>query len=182
MENWKSIPGYEGLYEASDMGRIRSVEGKKTTNARCNRVWKQRIMKLHFTKRSKDGSLSSMVTLWKNGEHKQLLVARLVASTWCKGYEDGLTVNHIDGNPLNNCAGNLEWVTINENIKHSYKIGLRRNANPCVLKDKEGNTFEFYSMSEASRFLGRKNASYLSTAIKHGTKIYSVSGEAYGLA
>lgn len=123
---------------------------------------------------------NQMVSLWKDGDHKQFLVARLVAMTWCKGYREDLTVNHIDGNPLNNKADNLEWVTMSENTRHAFRTGLNPLAKKVTLT-KDGEMFDFYSMSEASKFLGRKNDSYLSTAIKHGTKIYSVNGDVYGL-
>lgn len=179
MEEWRGIPGYEGIYEASNLGRIKSVAGKRTINARCNRTWKERIMKLHLTKRSK--GYNAMVSLWKDGKRKQLLVARLVAMTWCEGYKADLTVNHIDGNPLNNSADNLEWVTLSENSRHAFRTGLNPGAKKVTLINGDGKTLDFYSMSEASRFLGRKNDSYLSTAIKHGTRIYSVNGDVYGL-
>lgn len=178
MEEWRSIPGYEGIYEASNLGRIKSVAGKRTINARCNRTWKERIMKLHLTKRSK--GYNAMVTLWKDGKHKQLLVARLVAMTWCEGYKEDLTVNHIDGNPLNNKVENLEWVTLSDNLKHAHRTGLNPGSKKVTLVGKDGNRHEFYSMSEASRFLGRKPG-YLSVAIGHGTRIYSTNGDVYGL-
>lgn len=178
MEEWKSIHGYEGLYEVSNFGRVRSVEGKVTKNARCTRVWKQRIMKIHYGKRN--NGLNALADLWKNGKRKQFLIARLVAKEFCEGYEEGLTVNHIDGNPLNNKAENLEWVTLSENVRHAYRTGLNNCGRHCALVDKDGNRHEFYSLQEASRFLGRKR-SYLSIAIGHGTKIYSASGDVYGL-
>ena len=181
MEEWIAIPGYEGLYEASNLGRIRTAEGKETTNARCHRVWKQRILKLHRTKRGSSNNFNEMVSLWKNGEFKQLLVARLVAMTWCSGYKQDLTVNHIDGDPLNNKADNLEWITQRENILHAYKTGLNKQSKPCELINSKGDRFKFYSMSEASRFLGR-NPGYLGIAIGHGTRIYSSDGEVYGFA
>lgn len=179
MEEWKSIPGYEGLYEASNLGRIKSVAGKRTINARCNRVWKERIMKLHLTRRG-SGGFNQMISLWKDGAYKQLLVPRLVAMTWCEGYKEDLTVNHKDGNPLNNKAENLEWVTTSENMKHAYRTGLNPSAKRVTLVNKDGVRFDFYSMSEASRFLGRKPG-YLTIAIGHGTKIYSINGDVYGL-
>ena len=178
MEEWKAIPGYEGLYEASNLGRIRTAEGKTTVNAKQTRVWKQRIMKIHLTKRSTRG-FNQMVSLWKDGKRKELLVPRLVALTWCDGYSDGLTVNHIDGNPLNNKAENLEWVTMSENLKHAYRTGLKKG-KPCTLINQSGDRFHFSTLSEAERFLGRRSG-YLTIARGHKTKIYSSDGEIYGL-
>ena len=99
-ENWKAIPGYEGLYEASTLGRIRTAEGKTTSSRRFfKRVWKQRILK------------GRAVSLWKDGKEKDWLVARLVAMTWIDGYCEGMTVNHKDRNRFNNNIDNLEWLS-----------------------------------------------------------------------
>lgn len=57
-------------------------------------------------------------------------MARLVAMTWCEGYKEGLTVNHINGNPMDNRAENLEWITRAENIRHGFKVGLYKNWHP----------------------------------------------------
>ena len=125
MEQWKMIPGYEGLYEASTYGQIRTAEGKTTSNARYpKRVWKQRILKLKYVHRKNGRLKDARVCLWKDGKEKTFLVSRLVAMTWCDGYADGLTVNHKDGNPLNNDCSNLEWISLAENIRHGFRTGL----------------------------------------------------------
>ena len=67
-----------------------------------------------------------MVNLLINGQRKGISVHILVARAFCDGYKKGLTVNHIDGNKLNNKATNLEWITNEDNIKHFYK-----NHNYC---------------------------------------------------
>ena len=124
MEEWKDIPGYEGLYQASTLGRIRTCEGKTTKSARFERrVWKQRIMKPKCT-RNKKGRYDYRVELWKDGNHRTWLVSRLVALTWCAGYEEGKTVNHKNGNTLDNSAENLEWLTLGDNIRHGFANGL----------------------------------------------------------
>ena len=123
-EQWKDIPGYEGLYQASTLGRIRTCEGKTTSSARFpQRVWKQRIMKQKCAKNAK-GREDYRVELWKNGEHKTWLVSRLVAFTWCDGYKDGYTVNHKNGNMLDNRVENLEWLSHKNNIRHGFANGL----------------------------------------------------------
>lgn len=124
MEEWKDIPGYEGLYQASTLGRIRTCEGKTTSNARFGkRVWKQRTLK---PKRAvnKKGRIDLRVELWKDGEHKTFLVSRLVALTWCKGYKSGWTVNHKNGDQLDNRVENLEWLSHGDNIRHGFANGL----------------------------------------------------------
>ena len=164
MEEWRSIPGYEMLYEVSNEGRIRTCEGKITSSARFDhRVWKQRIMKQKCTK-NRFGRRDCRVSLWKDGNEKTLLVARLVAMAFCDGYSEGMTVNHIDGNPLNNSAANLEWCTRAENIQKGFKEGLYSTAKQVSLIDRNGIEHRFSSRSEASRFLGKGN-SYLATKI-----------------
>ena len=78
MEEWKEIPGYEKLYEASTYGNIRTCEGKVTrTERHGERLWKQRVLK---QKTDKGGY--KRVSLWKDGRGKTHLVHRLVSSTF----------------------------------------------------------------------------------------------------
>lgn len=167
MELWKDIPGYEGIYEASNHGRIRSSANKTTSNSKFSvRCWKQRILKQKHTTRS-TGKKDYRVSLWKDGKQHDHLVARLIALTWCDGYTDGMTVNHIDGNPENNHADNLEWVSRSDNIRHGYEHGLyRQNMKPVTLVI-NGKKASFASMAEASMAMGR-NHGYVSNAIKNG--------------
>lgn len=179
MEQWKDIPGYEGLYESSNLGRIRTAEGKTTSNARYHRrVWKQRVMKQKYGKRKGREVKDARVTLWKDGIEKTMLVARLVAMTWCEGYSDGLTVNHKDGNPLNNEAQNLEWITLKENIRHGRRTGLYHNSKGCTLVDDFGNAKHYKSHCEASHGIGR-DTSYIANCIRCGRQIFDISGERY---
>ena len=76
---WRDIPEYEGIYQASNYGDIRTVEGKTTyTKLHGKRVWKSRVLKGkgdHFTP-------GRRVSLWKDGKSKDYLVSRLVAMTF----------------------------------------------------------------------------------------------------
>lgn len=167
-EDWKDIPGYEGLYQASTFGRIRTCEGKVTSSSRYpHRVWKQRVMKLKCT-RNKKGRNDYRVELWKSGEHRTWLVARLIAMTWCDGYQEDLTVNHIDGNCLNNRSENLEWVSLADNIR----LGFQEELYPqkaCVLISEDGNRTYFRSQCEASRSIGRNNQYIAGKKLRGGT-------------
>lgn len=107
MELWKDIPSYEGLYQASTMGRIRSLY--------TNKILKHEISKNGYCK----------VTLCKNRVRKLCSVHRLVATTFLPNHNKKLQVNHKDGNKTNNCVDNLEWATSKENIIHSYKNKLQ---------------------------------------------------------
>lgn len=182
MEHWKPIPGYEGIYDASDDGKIRSAPNKVTSNALYERrVWKSRIMRQKITRNAR-GRYDARVCLWKDGKEHTYLVARLVAMAWCDGYSDGLTVNHIDGNPLNNNANNLEWVTLKENIALGFETGLYDSFTKKVkLIDKNGSEQSFNSMSSASRYLGR-NHGYISLIVQNNRMAKSaISGESFSV-
>lgn len=172
MEQWKDIPGYDGLYQASTDGRIRTCDGKETSNARYSRrVWKQRIMRQKYRARRSGGKSDARVCLWKDGQEHTHLVSRLIAITWCDGYQSGFTVNHIDGNPLNNKASNLEWLSLGDNIRDAYAHGIYSNQCPIRLRDEKGHLIDFHSMSSASRYLG-KPVGYISRMLASGiTKI-----------
>lgn len=176
IEIWKDIPGYIGIYQASNLGRIRSCPGKTTSNKKFSkREWKVRVLKAK--KDNQRGDLR--VTLWKDGGHKDFLVARLVALTWCSGYSNNMTVNHIDGNFTNNYADNLEWVSLSENIKHGFRSGLFSSIQKRIrLIDSNGAYKDFPSLAEASRYLG-KDVRYVSNAIKKSHVIKDNYGEVY---
>ena len=170
-EIWREIPGYEGLYEASNFGRIRSAEGKTTSSARFQkRVWKQRVLKPKKETKSY-GRTDERVSLWKDGVEKTHLVSRLIAMTFCPIPYDKLTVNHINGNPMDNRIENLEWVTLKENIQHGHKTGLfDAGKRPVVLIDEVGREIHCDTMSEASRCLGRC-VGYVSNVVAHGRTV-----------
>ena len=176
-EIWKSIPGYEGVYEASNLGRIRSVDGKITYSKKHGkRVWKGKIMKPKPP--APDGS--TRITLWKDGGAKDFLVHRLVAMAF-----NGLpptekhTVNHKDGNRYNNNADNLEWLTLADNIRHGMVTGLYKNNKCVILVEKEsGKEYEFCSQASAALFLERDDK-YISNCIKRGALARGRDGREY---
>lgn len=172
-ELWKDIPGYEGLYQASNLGRIRSAPRKTTSSARYKvRVWKTRIIKPKIERRYRDskGNVDERVDLWKNSEHKTMLVSRLVAMAWVDGYEPTLTVNHIDGNPSNNTPENLEWVTIGENVTKGFREGLfEKCCKDVALISPTGEIHYFGTLRAASKFLGKNNG-YLNERQKRNYK------------
>lgn len=173
MEVWKDIPGYEGIYQASTLGNIRTVEGKTTSNKRCaTRHWKSRILK----GRGDHYSTGKRVSLWKDGEVKDALVARVVASTFLGVPPEGFTVNHIDGNRLNNHIDNLEWLSLADNIRHGFATGLYPTKK--VILQKEDNLLEFVSMSECDKFL-RRSKGYTSNSLKKRSTLFDADGNKY---
>ena len=181
MEHWKDIPGYEGLYEASDMGRIRSPEGKTTANARYPvRVWRERI--IHPKVTGKAGRKDARVELWKDGAHKTHLVARLVASAWIGSPENDMTVNHINGNTLDNRAENLEWVSLADNIKHGFQTGLYGSIQRSVILNLSGAEIHLPSMAAADRYLNRFRGYTSQRALSGKLDVISKDGTCYGLS
>lgn len=104
-EIWKDIPGYYG-YQASNLGNIR------------NKITKNNL------KQSYSASTGYLrVHINKTGLcNKNLLVHRIIASTFIPNPSNKPQVNHIDGNKKNNKTNNLEWATCSENIKHSFDV------------------------------------------------------------
>ena len=164
-EVWKDIPGYEKIYQASNLGKIRTHKDKTTYSKRHGvRHWKQKVLKPKITKSTNGRKrYDARVELWKDGKHKTYLVSRLIGLTFLG--ESNLTINHIDGNPLNNRVDNLEWVSLKENIQKAFENNLYKQTK-TLLYDKETNQwYEFRSMSRASVFTGN-NAGYISNKCK----------------
>lgn len=171
-ELWKPIPGYEGIYEASNLGRIRTAPGKTTANARYSvRVWKSRVLKpkRELCKKRQD----LRVSLWKDGTVTYHLVSRLVAAAWIGPPEPSMTVNHINGIWLDNSAENLEWVSLSENIRKGFESGLYdATCRPVTLIAESGDALLFRSQRLASQYLGRSD-SYIHGKIRKGDRFAS---------
>ena len=117
-EIWVPIFGYEGLYEISNYGRVKSLKRFNPKSGKGGRWYPERMISIRS---DKDGYL--IANLCKDGKNKLCKVHRLVLSSFEK-QDLNLQVNHIDGNKQNNRLDNLEWVTCSENIKHAWRIGL----------------------------------------------------------
>ena len=161
---WKDIVGYEGLYEVSNYGLVRTHKNKTTSNARYKvRKWKQRILK----DRTPNGR-DVRVSLWKDGKPKDYLVHRLVAEAFIPKIDGKDSINHIDGNPKNNHVSNLEWCDHKENNNHAFdKDLIKTNKKVILVNKKTGEPFLFRSLTKASEFLGHSHT-YLSREIKKG--------------
>lgn len=120
-EVWKQIKGYEGLYDISNYGRVRSHNKTYRVGLRNNR---------HATKKGKilkDNVLNTgycQVALYKNKKNKKKAVHRLVGKAFVPNPDNKPQINHKDGNKQNNHYTNIEWVTARENQKHRFdKLG-----------------------------------------------------------
>ena len=119
MPRWKPIVGYEGTYEVCSDGSVRSLDRVITLKDGRPQTHKGKVLR-QFT--NKKGYKS--VGLFREGEGKRREVHRLVAIAFISNHENKPQVNHIDGNPSNNDASNLEWVTNMENLAHASATGL----------------------------------------------------------
>ena len=152
-EIWKDIEGYEGKYQVSSFGRVRSVDHQRAvvpTNTVCT-------VKGKIIKPAKIGNGYMGVKLC-NGSHRSTAsVHRLVAKAFVPGYFDGAHVNHIDENKANNRADNLEWVTPSANNLHgSHPVRVAQSKFKQISQyTKDGQFVKTYpSITEACRATG----------------------------
>lgn len=133
-EQWKDIQGYEGLYQVSNMGKIKALR-RRVDTGKCHREWGE-----HFLSYGVDDSGYFRTNLAKDGANKTVKVHRLVAEAFIPNPDNKPTVNHKDGNKQNNSVENLEWATMSEQLHHAHKVGLKSTAgekNPMHKLSKE---------------------------------------------
>lgn len=110
-EVWKDVIGYEGLYQVSNFGNVKSLGNEFSRKER-------------FLKSSPQSKGYLTVVLQKNATRKTVLVHRLVAEHFIYNIESKSQVNHIDGDKTHNIVSNLEWVSHRENLDHAIKNNL----------------------------------------------------------
>src|SRR5690606_24805492 len=115
MGNRKDIKGYEGYYQGSDHGRVKSMDRLVKYSNRINVKYKSKLLKFDKSKENKRGQFYLRVTLSKGDKQKRLQVHRIVANHFIDKVKGKNIINHIDGNPENNHFSNLEWCTYSEN-------------------------------------------------------------------
>ena len=111
-EEWRDVVGYEGLYQVSDQGRVKSLERKDC----LGRTVKERILK--------PGVVSSgylMISLCTGGKQKMFSVHRLVCQAFHENPDNKPQVNHINEDKADNRACNLEWCTCKQNLNHGSR-------------------------------------------------------------
>jgi hypothetical protein len=136
---WKDVVGYEGLYEVSDSGEVRSRDRYIKTDIRHV---KSRLIKGKILFQNLKPNGYKTVDLCKDGKVKTTLVHRIVAEAFLPN-PDGLRfVNHKDSNRANNIVSNLEWVTSSENRKHGITNGFVTFRGTPILCKETGQIFE----------------------------------------
>lgn len=121
MNEWRAVCGWEGVYEVSSGGQVRRVLASPGT--RAGYVLRGR---LSTAKTDSWRTRYLKVALTLDGTRADTPIHHLVAAAFLGQRPDGYEINHKDGNPQNNAASNLEYVTHSENIKHAWSTGLRR--------------------------------------------------------
>ena len=141
-EVWRPVYGYTGIYEVSNLGRVKSLARKVDRGCKGIKHTKDKILS---PAKTKTGYV--FVDLYKNNVSKMFLVHRLVAKAFIKQCKE--TVNHIDGDKSNNALCNLEWATYSENNKHAYSTGLKsakgeRNSQAKLTRVKVNKLKRYY--------------------------------------
>lgn len=141
-EVWKDVKGYEGFYQVSNLGRVKSLPRNGT-------VKRERILTPHRV----GGYLHAELNM--RGVHKGKKIHRLVAEAFIPNPDNKREVNHIDGNKHNNTVENLEWVTSSENQLHAFHVIKTQKMSTVLQKDLEGNPIkEWYGINNAAKTLG----------------------------
>lgn len=160
-EVWKPIEGYEGLYEVSNMGRVRSVDRVLPHNEHGTWHLKEKVLKQHWA----GPPNSTYLTVWLHkghGEQHQRTVHRLVAQAFIPNPEGKEQVNHINCDRSDNRLSNLEWTTPLENTQHAWEHGrcemIGKHQMKEVVNVETGERFK--SIKEASDKYGATHRAY----------------------
>lgn len=163
-EVFKDIAGYEGIYQISNLGDVKSLERTCLVRRKSNSI---RLIKERILKPSKNPGGYLQVMLYSNNgaTHSKgnwHLLHRLIAIAFIPNPKNKREVNHVNGTKADNRLENLEWATPKENSQHAYDIGLNfaRNGNAKLT--------EMQAAEIKNKIKGGVSASFLS-------KEYSVS-------
>jgi hypothetical protein len=167
MEVWKDIVGYEGMYQVSNYGNVKSLERVVVRSNGSKMYIKEKLL----NKRLNDRGYIE-IKLSKNGKSGYAKLHRLVAQAFIPNPENKPQVNHKDTDKENNHVDNLEWNTHSENQKHAHANGLydrSGEANSCN-KVSEQDVIEIRTRKASGEKLGKVYESYKESISKHGFK------------
>ena len=115
MEIWKDVIGYEGIYQVSNLGRIKRV----ANNHLCNIKYQGE----YYLKPLDNGKGYLRMKLSKNGHSKRVMLHRIIAEAFINNPKNKKVINHINCDKKDNRIENLEWCSQSENVLHSVKLG-----------------------------------------------------------
>jgi hypothetical protein len=151
-EIWLPILGYEGLYEISSLGRVKSLARIYISTKGHKQSLKEKILN------SGDDSYGyRSVSLSKNNSQKTQKIHRLVAQTFIPNLNNYPQVNHINGIKIDNRVENLEWCNNSHNQIHAYKTGLNKGPNINGNSEGEKNHQSKLTKQQVLEIRGRKN-------------------------
>lgn len=162
-EVWKDIEGYKGLYQVSNLGRVKRLEYEQVM-PRNNKlvVFQERILKQGKARHKNRDYTRMTVTLSKNSKTSTRSVARLVATLFVSNPDEKLEVHHINHSPMDNNANNLQWVDRKEQFDAHWSNEMSKSSKGFLPKNKIKivvDGVEYTSQIEASLALGlNKNA------------------------
>ena len=124
IEIWKDISRYEGYYQVSNFGNVKSLFRIAKCNKSSERIINEKLLKIYQYK----DNLYNYIVLSKNGISKKYKLHRVIAKEFIENKLNLPFINHIDGVRTNNKIENLEWCTHSHNMKHKFIIGNDSNA------------------------------------------------------
>ena len=167
MEQWRPVVGYEGLYEVSDHGRVRSLDRLVVCVTGVQRVIPGRLMR--FKPPIKKYNPYYQVGLTRDGKQKYYAIHVLVLSAFVGPRPSNLMWGrHLDGSPLNNHASNLAWGTAKENSADSIRHGTRPRGESVVYSKLTDEAVR------EIRALRRRGLTYKSISDRYGMSISAI--------
>jgi len=155
MEIWKDIEGYEGIYQVSNLGRVKSLERIIVCKNNVKKFYSEKFLKpVSDNQGYQIIHLNSKIHKSKN--HK---IHRLVAFAFIPIINGKIEINHIDGNKKNNEINNIEWCTSSENKKHAFKLGLRNNKGENgshKIKEKQAIEIKYQNKGKTLKCIAKK--------------------------
>ena len=182
-EIWKDIKGYEGLYQVSNLGRVKVLPRIRRSKSGSVYYSKEKLLKLQ-----KDFDGYYRVGLHKDGNQQDFRINRLVGVMFIPNPNNLPIVHHKDNDKTNNCVNNLEWVSVSQNTKHAVntnrlvydnnrlktisKLGVEKTRKPvkCVNTEKI-----YFSISECALDIGVNN----DALVRHIVRCECIDGQLY---